>query len=121
MRGDLDIDDAPTNVPGLKFRAALCRCGASQNKPFCDNSHEKIAFKDYGAVGERGVEQLEPGGKLSVKAARDGPLLVKGNLTMSNSSGQEAWQGAQVALCRCGASGNKPFCDGQHKAIDFKG
>lgn len=121
VRGHLEIDAAPTNVPGLKFRAALCRCGASQNKPFCDNSHEKIAFKDYGAVGERGVERLEPGGKLSVKPAKDGPLLVNGNLAISNSSGQEAWRGKQVALCRCGASENKPFCDGQHKAIDFKG
>jgi CDGSH-type Zn-finger protein/uncharacterized Fe-S cluster protein YjdI len=120
MRGDLEIADAPTGVPGLKFRAALCRCGASKNKPFCDNSHEQIGFKDYGAIGERGGDPHDSGGTLSVTPAKDGPLLVKGNLTISNSSGRESWRGKQVALCRCGASENKPFCDGKHQTIDFK-
>jgi CDGSH-type Zn-finger protein/uncharacterized Fe-S cluster protein YjdI len=121
LRGDLVIDGAPADVPGLKFRAALCRCGASKNKPFCDNSHETIAFRDYGAVGDTGQADVASGGPLNVTAAPDGPLLVKGNLTISGSSGRQAWRGTQVALCRCGASENKPFCDGKHKEIGFKG
>lgn len=44
VKGDLDIEGAPADVPGLKFRAALCRCGASENKPFCDGSHKKVGF-----------------------------------------------------------------------------
>jgi CDGSH-type Zn-finger protein/uncharacterized Fe-S cluster protein YjdI len=120
MRGELDIADAPDDVTGLQFRAALCRCGASKNKPFCDNSHEEIDFRDYGAVGESGDLQAAAGGKLSVTAAPDGPLLVKGNLSIYSSSGRDSWRGKQVALCRCGASENKPFCDGKHKAIGFK-
>ena len=44
VRGDLAIDGAPEDVPGLNFRAALCRCGASKNKPFCDNSHESAGL-----------------------------------------------------------------------------
>lgn len=120
VRGDLEIQDSPEDVPGLKFRAALCRCGASKNKPFCDNSHEDINFKDYGAVGETGTPESEAGGPLKVTPVTDGPLLAKGNVTIKSGSGRESWRGKQVALCRCGASNNKPFCDGQHREIGFK-
>ena len=44
VRGDLQIEGAPENAPSLKFRASLCRCGESKNKPFCDNSHEDAGF-----------------------------------------------------------------------------
>ena len=45
VRGDLDIDGAESDMKGVRFRAALCRCGQSKNKPFCDNSHEEAGFK----------------------------------------------------------------------------
>lgn len=120
VRGDLDIDGAPESVPGLKFRAALCRCGQSKNKPYCDNSHDDAGFRDYGAVGDSGDVDAASGGGLQIKAAKDGPLLLKGNVTVMNGSGRSSWKGKQVALCRCGASNNKPFCDGQHKQVGFK-
>lgn len=120
VRGDLDIDGAPEDVPGLKFRAALCRCGESKQKPFCDNSHEEAGFRDYGAVGESGDAGVQAGGPLQVRPVKDGPVLVKGNVTITGSSGRESWRGTQAALCRCGGSNNKPFCDGQHKQIGFK-
>lgn len=120
VRGDLEIEGAPEAVPGLRFRAALCRCGKSANKPFCDNSHDDAGFRDYGAVGQTGKSNAESGGKLQVKLATDGPLLLRGNVKLVASSGRVAWQGKQAALCRCGASNNKPFCDGEHKNIDFK-
>ena len=118
--GDLEIGGAPQDMPGVRFRAALCRCGHSRNKPFCDNSHLKAGFKDYGSVGEKGPGLAASGGKLSIKPLTDGPLLIDGNLTIRAGSGRVAWQGIQVALCRCGASHNKPFCDGSHKAAGFK-
>ena len=120
VSGELQIGDAPADVPGLKFRAALCRCGKSGNKPYCDNSHLGADFRDYGAVGRASDAGAVAGGPLQVTPAPDGPLLVKGNVTLVSSSGRESWQGSQAALCRCGASNNKPFCDGQHKLVGFK-
>lgn len=120
VRGRLAIEDAPADAPGLAFRAALCRCGKSRNKPFCDNSHEKDGFSDYGAVGETGTEETDAGGELAVKPIKDGPLMLNGNLTIRNSSGRDAWHGDRVALCRCGESANKPFCDGAHTRVGFK-
>ena len=120
VRGELEIEGAPEEAPGLGFRAALCRCGQSRNKPFCDNSHDEAGFRDYGAVGETGKPNADVGGLLQVKAAKDGPLLLKGNVTIHSSSGRSSWTGKQVALCRCGASANKPFCDGSHKEIGFR-
>lgn len=119
VRGDLDIEGASEQVPGLKFRAALCRCGKSKNKPYCDNSHIDDGFVDYGAVGEKGDEDVSSGGSLQIKALADGPLFFNGNLTISGGAGRQSWRGKKVALCRCGASNNKPFCDGQHKKIGF--
>ena len=119
VRGDLEIEGNDQVAPGLKFRAALCRCGQSKNKPFCDNSHDAAEFRDYGAVGEKGDSATESGGPLKITPAQDGPLLLSGNVRILNGSGRSAWQGKKVALCRCGASNNKPFCDGQHKKIGF--
>ena len=120
LSGDLSINGVPDDMPGVKRRAALCRCGASKNKPFCDNSHRDIGFKDAGAVGEAGTELAEADGELAVQAFQDGPLELKGNLTLHAGSGRKAWQGRKVYLCRCGASKNKPFCDGSHKDAGFK-
>lgn len=120
VRGQLTIENAPADAPGLAFRAALCRCGKSANKPYCDNSHVKEGFSDYGAVGETGADEPGAGGELSIKPIKDGPLMLSGNLTIRNSSGRDAWQGKRVALCRCGESGNKPFCDGAHKRTGFR-
>jgi CDGSH-type Zn-finger protein len=120
VRGALQIDGAAADMPGVAFRAALCRCGASNNKPFCDNSHETAGFDDYGAVGESTEGGNLPVGGLSIKRAKDGPLLLNGPVTIVTSSGRAAWRGDKAALCRCGASNNKPFCDGSHKAAGFR-
>ncbi|MES9994116.1 MAG: CDGSH iron-sulfur domain-containing protein [Candidatus Thiodiazotropha sp.] len=119
VKGDLVIEQSPDDMPGTEFRAALCRCGLSKNKPFCDNSHDG-QFKDYGAVGEAGEPLKESGGKLKVTPLKDGPLLLLGNITIKAGSGRTAWQGDKVALCRCGASKNKPFCDGTHNSVGFE-
>lgn len=118
--GDLAIEGAPEDMPGVHFRAALCRCGQSGNKPYCDNSHVEAGFQDYGSIGERGPGLSARGGKLSIKPVQDGPLVVNGNLSTRAASGRLAWEGSQTALCRCGHSTNKPFCDGSHRNAGFK-
>lgn len=178
---------AYANVTGV----ALCRCGGSSNKPFCDGTHGKIGFTDekqadgsadkrQSYVGEQitihdnrgicshagyctdnlksvfklgeepwidpdGAKAREiidtirqcPSGALSysldnvehrdqdrpprVTVTRNGPYFVTGGIELI---GQEMADGASsehYTLCRCGASKNKPFCDGSHWHIGFEG
>lgn len=119
LTGELTIEGAPEDMAGVRYRAALCRCGASKNKPFCDNSHISAGFQDFGAVGETGPGAAGEGGPLTIKPIPNGPLMVEGNLAIRAGSGRVAWHGEKTWLCRCGASKKKPFCDGSHKAIGF--
>jgi len=119
VTGELAIEGAPEDMPGVSRRAALCRCGASKNKPFCDNSHIEAGFQDGGAVGERGRGLSVSGGPLAIRPIPNGSVEFTGNLSIRAGSGRLAWQGEKAYLCRCGASNNKPFCDGSHKAAGF--
>ena len=120
VSGDLDVDGAADDMHSVSRRVALCRCGASKNKPFCDNSHREIGFDDAGAVGDVGLPEIEAGGPLQIKRIPDGPIEVSGNFSIRAGSGRKAWSGRKAYLCRCGQSANKPFCDGAHKDAGFK-
>jgi len=120
VNGDIHLEGAPDDMPGVRTRVALCRCGHSQNKPFCDNAHEKVAFRDRGAIDDTGDDFETAGGKLEITPVPNGPLIVAGNLTIRAASGRAGWRGTKTALCRCGSSQSKPFCDGGHKAAGFK-
>lgn len=56
-----------------------------------------------------------------VEVKTNGPLLVSGNLVIINAEGKEEHKKRNTAFCRCGASKNKPFCDGAHNEIGFQG
>ncbi|GAB3782629.1 hypothetical protein GCM10028818_38890 [Spirosoma horti] len=56
-----------------------------------------------------------------VEPMPNGPLLVYGNLTVKSPDGQETQKNKVTAFCRCGASSNKPYCDGSHVRIGFVG
>ncbi|MBX5470469.1 MAG: CDGSH iron-sulfur domain-containing protein [Thermoleophilaceae bacterium] len=61
---------------------------------------------------------------VEIKARRDGPYKVTGPIRLIDADGNEydlAGQGESVALCRCGGSSTKPFCDGTHSKIGFRG
>ncbi|MBL7765940.1 MAG: CDGSH iron-sulfur domain-containing protein [Chitinophagaceae bacterium] len=51
----------------------------------------------------------------------NGPLLIHGNILVKDVNGNQTQRKKVTAFCRCGASGNKPYCDGSHAKIDFKG
>lgn len=56
-----------------------------------------------------------------VKCMENGPLMVMGNVQITNIDGSTEKREKVTAFCRCGASSNKPFCDGAHREINFKG
>ena len=57
--------------------------------------------------------------KLTVQVNKGGPYLIKGKFVFVGTDGNEEVKEGSIALCRCGASNNKPFCDGTHRKIGF--
>jgi CDGSH-type Zn-finger protein/uncharacterized Fe-S cluster protein YjdI len=103
------------------FRATLCRCGLSKNKPYCDTSHVAGGFAATGEPATRDSEPLAArAGTLTVTASKDGPLQVAGNIEIVSGTGRTLNRTTKTALCRCGQSSNKPYCDGTHRKIGFK-
>ena len=58
---------------------------------------------------------------LGVEVTPNGPILIKTECSIIHSDGRQEVRKGTTALCRCGASNNKPYCDGTHRKIDFKG
>lgn len=185
------------NTYTAKDPVALCRCGMSKNKPFCDGSHKKIdpseidltetatfqpelnssemiqgperslsddekfcAFARFCDAGQRiwNEVQLEgekakaltlqiahhcPGGRLivwdnatqkpietyedatanlieDVMNRCSGPIMLRGGIPVKSSNGEYYEVRNRQTLCRCGQSGNKPFCDGTHASMKFQ-
>ncbi len=67
--------------------------------------------------GDESSETLET----KVEVLENGPLLVYGTLKVTHKDGSSETKNKTTAFCRCGASNNKPFCDGAHVKEDFKG
>lgn len=115
LRGNLQLPDEPART-----RAVLCRCGKTENPPFCDGSH-KEGFEATGLPSASDSETLEAfDGPLEIRAFEDGPIALKGNVEVIGSDGRRVAQKTKAFLCRCGASGDKPFCDGSHKDAGFR-
>jgi CDGSH-type Zn-finger protein len=174
---------------------ALCRCGHSNNKPFCDGTHTKVGFDGAETASRKGyLEQAKvlqgpalslsdaeglcafgrfcdphgsvwnqvaqtdepatraeflrqvqhcPAGRLvawdnatgeplehqlpiSIGLVEDpeqhcsGPIWLRGGIPVVSADGSVYEVRNRVTLCRCGASRNKPFCDGTHASIGFR-
>jgi CDGSH-type Zn-finger protein len=116
VRGQLLIDG---NSVG--YRATLCRCGASKNKPYCDGSHHEAAFAATGEPASGATEMLPfRDGVLAIEPQVDGPLQVRGNLEITSGTGRVVARVTSARLCRCGGSATKPFCDGTHAKNGFR-
>lgn len=176
-----------TEQVDTRERYALCRCGESGNKPFCDGAHARAGFstddRSSGTYDERsnvlggtgitvrddrsicvhagfcgtrvanvwgqvpetgestvriqvismvekcpsgaltfrfeGDDDVEPLLPAAVAVLDDGPLWVTGGLPVALADGTTLEARNRVTLCRCGASANKPLCDGSHKNVGF--
>jgi CDGSH-type Zn-finger protein len=193
-------DQAPSEVPNLRRQSgetcstvrgvALCRCGGSKNKPFCDGTHGTNGFKDTntadparnrrvsyagkritildnrgicahagfctdglnkvfrmneepwidpdGATLAEIISTIErcPSGALSyavndverkekerapmVLVTDNGPYAVTGAIELAGVAFGDGASREHYTLCRCGASANKPFCDGSHWRVEFR-
>jgi CDGSH-type Zn-finger protein len=114
---------APIQLAGTDdgFRATLCRCGLSQNKPWCDGSHVGAHFQATGEPPSGAVDPLAVrNGPLAVTPLRNGPLRVEGNLEICAGTGRTVARVTEARLCRCGQSRNKPFCDLSHVGAGFE-
>ncbi|TNJ35446.1 hypothetical protein E1B00_06735 [Arenimonas terrae] len=116
LRAEMLLDGEP-----IGMRATLCRCGASKNKPYCDGSHNEIAFQATGEPATRPTEPLlQRGGPLRIEPETNGPLVVSGNLELCCGTGRTFDRLTSVRLCRCGGSATKPYCDGSHRHNGFR-
>lgn len=89
------------SIEALKTQIDLCPSGALS----------------YYMKGEQTNET--PASMTKVEVASGGPLLVYGEIEVTGTDGQVETRKRTTAFCRCGASKNKPYCDGSHKQIDF--
>jgi len=115
VHATLSISGSPAG-----FRATLCRCGQSHNKPFCDGSHAAAGFL---ATGEPAPTDSKPlglrGGNLEVDPTTNGPLKLTGPVEVVTGTGRTINRATELYLCRCGQSKRKPYCDGSHKLAGF--
>lgn len=125
--------------PDTCIHSTLCWKGLKE----VFNPAERPWIKPEGAVTEKIIEQVRkcPSGALNyfmnnekgkeiigekaamidIEISLNGPVLIKTECAIKHSDGREEIKTGTTALCRCGQSSNKPYCDGTHRKIDFKG
>lgn len=115
LHGTLSVDGARMT------RATICRCGRSKAMPFCDYSHVEAEFRATGEPAPTGKDAAGEDGSAPVEIVphENGPIEARGPLEITSGTGHRLHRGTRAFLCRCGRSGNKPFCDGSHKAAGF--
>ncbi|MCZ4408820.1 (4Fe-4S)-binding protein [Cryomorphaceae bacterium 1068] len=65
-------------------------------------------------------EEQKSDNMATIEPLKNGPVLVKGKLSLKSVDGEEVLEQEVIALCRCGASGKKPYCDGSHSKVNFE-
>jgi len=92
-------------VEALKAQIAKCPSGA-------------LAYEIENQKQEKEDTAMED---TKVVLRKNGPLLVHGNLEVTDTEGNTEKKERITAFCRCGASENKPYCDGAHNSVGFEG
>lgn len=126
--------------PAACIHSKLCWNEAT-GLPSVFRPSEKPWIVPEGGTTEQIIEQVKkcPSGALSfymnneeqkpestsvetiIEALPNGPLLVYGNISVKDKEGNETKKNKVTAFCRCGASANKPYCDGSHTKTGFNG
>jgi CDGSH-type Zn-finger protein/uncharacterized Fe-S cluster protein YjdI len=121
VRGNLEVEETQGAEIANETRVAFCRCGHSENKPLCDQSHERVGFRCE-AAADPGAEPAPPvnndGAPVRFTPYPNGPLAFRGPLTISGRGGARVTLD-RGKLCRCGHSRNRPLCDGSHREAGF--
>jgi uncharacterized Fe-S cluster protein YjdI len=88
-----------------------------------DEIEATVAQCPSGALRTRRLRgaSVKPTRRFEICASAGGPLLVRGGVRILGADGNVLYEGDRAALCRCGGSSNKPFCDGTHKTNGFEG
>ncbi len=120
LLGDLHVQTPEGETIAREYRLTLCRCGKTQNQPFCDNSHIAAGFRSSSYAVRRGatdrVETTPSGDEPTVVTpSQDGPLRVVGEVVVATQGGELLAAGTGFVFCRCGRSASKPFCDSSHE------
>lgn len=117
VRGELHIEGQEP-----RHRALICRCGRTSNPPFCDNAH-RDGFQATGLPSfkeDKDTDLPAADGPVRITARANSPVMFEGNIEVIATDGSRVARTGKSWLCRCGASGNKPFCDGSHGKIGFQ-
>jgi uncharacterized Fe-S cluster protein YjdI len=88
-----------------------------------DEIEATVAQCPSGALRTRRLmgASVKPRQEFEICASAGGPLLVRGGVRIVDADGNVLHEGERAALCRCGGSSNKPFCDGTHRTNGFEG
>lgn len=118
--GQIEIYDTDDILLLETDDVVLCRCGHSSNKPFCDGSHKAVDFKNDSCFTDAKTEPLGEAAPLKIIVRKNAMLIASGPVTIISPDRSSQTTRNKVALCRCGDSGKKPFCDVSHKHCGFK-
>ncbi|MFK5913684.1 MAG: CDGSH iron-sulfur domain-containing protein [Woeseiaceae bacterium] len=120
-KSDIDITlvDANNKLLLKEKEFALCRCGLSKTKPFCDGTHKTSNNEMPQNFIDDREETIDSNEPIKIMVKENAMYSISGGFTLFSRDGLSKTTRKKAALCRCGFSGNKPFCDGQHKTCNF--
>ncbi len=121
-RGKIRLEGLDGRVISEADEIFLCRCGKSNRKPFCDGAHKSAGFIDAASFFDDKAVALEAPDDsegVVVSLRKNAMLIAKGPMTIQSEDGSSFTTRNKAALCRCGESVKKPFCDASHKHCGF--
>ncbi len=118
-QGELRLEDANGNLLEQNDELYLCRCGNTKSSPYCDGSHKSSEVELTDQFSDEKSEPLDDHGPLVITVRPNAMLIAKGPMLIEGSDSRSQTTRNKAALCRCGHSTNKPFCDASHKRCGF--